>query len=149
MKPIAKAHGMDEPPHDKFRCGIFRLHRRHDARALGFADIVSHFLTLFQPLRIWEQSKPVVISRNTTTAIVLLLLEIIMNSAEKKAIMDDFLAWSGGIPPDSPFEIFTYVELASLPRPDKGEIWLLLKDWMEKVWQQDPEIENPFIRELS
>ena len=72
-----------------------------------------------------------------------------MNSAEKKALKDDLLAWSGGTPPDSLFEIFTYVELASLPGPDKEEIRLMLKKWMEEAWQQDPVIENPFIRGLS
>ncbi len=66
-----------------------------------------------------------------------------MNANQEAIIRADFLRWSGGTAPGSPFEIFTYCEL-TLPREyDKEEARLMLKAWMEKAWQEDPEIENP------
>jgi len=66
-----------------------------------------------------------------------------MNTTQEAILRARFLKWSGGTPPDSPFEIFTYCEL-SLPFGfDYEEARLMLKAWMEKAWKEDPVIENP------
>ena len=66
-----------------------------------------------------------------------------MDATQERAIRDDYLAWSGGNPPDSVFEIFTYCELTLPIDYDKEHARLMLKDWMERAWQEDREIENP------
>ena len=60
-----------------------------------------------------------------------------MNAMIEDAIRSHFLEWSGGTPPDSPFEIFTYVELARLSEFDYEETRLFLKKWMEAEWRSE------------
>lgn len=53
-----------------------------------------------------------------------------MNNATAQAIMAHFLTWSGGFPPDSPCEIFTYVTAACPFDVNETELFSLLTDWM-------------------
>jgi hypothetical protein len=66
-----------------------------------------------------------------------------MTTTQQVAVREDFLAWSGGQPPDSPFEIFTYCELAMPIGIDAEEVRSMLKKWMENAWQQGREMQNP------
>jgi hypothetical protein len=59
-----------------------------------------------------------------------------MNTNIEEAIRSHFLEWSGGTPPDSVFEIFTYIELARLEEHEYEETRLFLKRWMEAEWRQ-------------
>lgn len=47
-------------------------------------------------------------------------------------IMTDFLAWSGGSPPESKFEIFTYIEAACPFTAERERVWELLMRWMRE-----------------
>lgn len=59
-----------------------------------------------------------------------------MNAVFEDAIRDHFLEWSGGTPPDSAYEIFTYAELARLEEHDYEETRIFLMKWMEAEWRQ-------------
>jgi hypothetical protein len=59
-----------------------------------------------------------------------------MNVTAEDAIRSHFLEWSGGFPPDSSFEVFTYVELARLQAYDYDETREFLIRWMEAEWRR-------------
>lgn len=48
-------------------------------------------------------------------------------------LKEDFMRWSGGFPPDSTQQIFTYVELAASIDLDPNQVWIALLDWMAKA----------------
>ncbi len=53
-----------------------------------------------------------------------------MNATSRDAIVEDFLAWSGGFPPESSRQILCYVEFARPCDSDEAEVSRLLKNWM-------------------
>ena len=52
-----------------------------------------------------------------------------METQTTKAIRGDFLAWSGGFPPESDKQIRVYVEAAPPADTDPGEVSSLLLNW--------------------
>jgi len=56
-----------------------------------------------------------------------------MDSKTAAAIKVGFLAWSGGIPPESDAQIFIYVEAARPAESDEYEVSQLLKAWMREA----------------
>ena len=60
-----------------------------------------------------------------------------MDAAQQRAIKEDYLAWTGGFPPDSESEIFTYIE-ASMPLDcDLEEVRAALHAWMAESSQTE------------
>ena len=55
-----------------------------------------------------------------------------MDERTAKAIRADFLAWSGGFPPDSDDQITVYVDYAAHTDWDSNEVRRLLEDWMQE-----------------
>ena len=55
-----------------------------------------------------------------------------MDEQTKQAIRADFLAWSGGDPPDSEHQITVYVDYAAHADWDSNEVRRLLEDWMQE-----------------
>ncbi len=43
VQPITKPQRVNHPPNDHFRRRVLRLHRGHDPRTLGVANVVGHF----------------------------------------------------------------------------------------------------------
>ena len=66
-----------------------------------------------------------------------------MTREQAEALRQHFLAWSGGLPPDSPFEIFAYSQLAMPSNYDDEASSRFLKGWMEQAWKEDAQIDNP------
>ena len=60
-----------------------------------------------------------------------------MDPQTAEAVKRDFLAWSGGCPPDSDQQIFVYVEYALSIDIDAIEVSNMLKDWMQEEWRLD------------
>ena len=54
-----------------------------------------------------------------------------MNLQQAHEIKRHFLVWSGGFPPETKQEIFTYVELARQSDLDETEVWVMLNRWMD------------------
>jgi hypothetical protein len=54
-----------------------------------------------------------------------------MTPGRRTIIKEDFLAWSGGFPPDSEDQIFLYVEFASPQSIDQRDARAFLLDWMD------------------
>ena len=54
-----------------------------------------------------------------------------MDANTTNAVKEDFLAWSGGFPPDSEQEIFVYMEYVhGSDADDANELREMLRDWM-------------------
>ncbi len=53
-----------------------------------------------------------------------------MDSQMANTIKQDFLAWSGGFPPESDDQIYVYIETAKRPEIDDEELRALLQTWM-------------------
>jgi hypothetical protein len=48
-------------------------------------------------------------------------------------IKDDFLCWSGGLPPESELEISTFVEYARDVQLDAPDVAKVLRDWLKAL----------------
>ncbi|MCC6127331.1 MAG: hypothetical protein IT426_20405 [Pirellulales bacterium] len=54
-----------------------------------------------------------------------------MDAKATQTVRKDFLAWTGGFPPDSEMQIFVYMEYAhGADRPDADDVREMLRDWM-------------------
>jgi hypothetical protein len=60
-----------------------------------------------------------------------------MDKDASETIKLDFLAWTGGFPPDSEEQIFAYVETSRPNETDYQEVRQLLRAWMYEVPQVD------------
>ena len=58
-----------------------------------------------------------------------------MDAITANSVKEDFLAWSGGSPPDSDQEIFVYVEYARPRGTDAIEVSHMLTEWMQQEWR--------------
>jgi len=62
-----------------------------------------------------------------------------MDANTTNAVKQDFLAWSGGFPPDSEQDIFIYIEYAyGADRTDADEAREMLRDWMRNDLSDSP-----------
>lgn len=53
-----------------------------------------------------------------------------MQQTKADRLMDDFLSWSGGFPPDSDQQIFVYIETSCPEHFGADFARTILKDWM-------------------
>lgn len=58
-----------------------------------------------------------------------------MDANTANAVKEDFLAWSGGFPPDSDQDVFVYVEYARPTDTDAIEVSRMLTGWMQEEWR--------------
>jgi hypothetical protein len=56
-----------------------------------------------------------------------------MDTKTAQAVKEDFLAWSGGFPPDSEQQIFVYIEYAhGANTDDVYDVRTMLRNWMQE-----------------
>ncbi len=60
-----------------------------------------------------------------------------MDAQTAATIMEDFLVWSGGFPPESDQQIFVYAHAASPVDADPEDVRAVLRDWMEREAPED------------
>ena len=55
-----------------------------------------------------------------------------MDKTLVETIKEDFLAWSGGFPPESDYQIFVYIETAKPVDINDTELGDMLRVWMNE-----------------
>lgn len=59
-----------------------------------------------------------------------------MDDQTAKIIKKDFLTWSGGFPPESDYQIYTYIDAAKPVDVADAELWVFLRSWQD---EDDPD----------
>jgi len=54
-----------------------------------------------------------------------------MNETKRQELIEDFLQWSGGFPPESEHQITVYIDYALKPEFNPTEAREALVDWMD------------------
>jgi hypothetical protein len=63
-----------------------------------------------------------------------------MDTKTANTVKENFLAWSGGFPPDSEQQIFIYMEYAYGTEADADDVREMLRNWMQEDQFDHPNI---------